>query len=82
MAQDTSATQTKLKPTYLQMCILHMDQHLADLRNLQAQASKLYMLKEKQQIVEIINKVQLAREELFLAQESLGRSIDHLEKML
>lgn len=36
MAQDTSATQAKAKPTYIQMCIIHAEQKVRDIRRIKA----------------------------------------------
>lgn len=69
------------KPTYLQMCVIHMDQHLADVRRLQSQATRLGHNAVAQQLADVAKKIQLAREELFLAQMSFGTAIHKLESM-
>lgn len=68
------------KPTYLQMCIRLQDNQLEELRKIQKQAAALGL--DTMPVVEVIKKVQAARETLFWAQENYGKTIHDIESKL
>lgn len=68
------------KPTYLQMCIRLQDNQLEELRKIQKQAAALGL--DTMPVVEVIKKVQAARETLFWAQENYGKTIHSIESKL